>query len=50
MVGQVHIMGILNLTEDSFYAGSRVRVADVAARVTGPRSCGGRMSLSALSW
>ena len=33
MVGQVHIMGILNLTEDSFYAGSRVRVADVAARV-----------------
>ena len=33
MVGHVHIMGIVNLTEDSFYAGSRVSVADVAARV-----------------
>ena len=33
MVGHVHIMGILNLTEDSFYAGSRVSVADVSARV-----------------
>ena len=33
MVGHVHIMGIVNLTEDSFYAGSRVSVANVAARV-----------------
>ena len=33
MVGHVHIMGIVNLTEDSFYAASRVSVADVAARV-----------------
>ncbi len=33
MVGHVHIMGIVNLTEDSFFAGSRVSVADAAARV-----------------
>lgn len=31
MIGPVHIMGILNLTPDSFYAGSRVR-ADALAR------------------
>ena len=29
MVGKIHIMGIVNLTPDSFYAGSRVQ-ADVA--------------------
>lgn len=33
MVGHVHIMGIVNLTEDSFYAASRVDSADVSARV-----------------
>lgn len=33
MVGHVHIMGIVNLTEDSFYAASRVGLADVVARV-----------------
>lgn len=33
MIGSVHIMGIVNLTEDSFYAASRADVADVTARV-----------------
>ena len=32
MVGNIHIMGIVNLTEDSFYAGSRTSVADVTDR------------------
>lgn len=32
MVGNIHIMGILNLTPDSFYAGSRVRPDQVATR------------------
>lgn len=30
MVGNIHIMGIVNLTPDSFYAGSRVAEADAA--------------------
>ena len=30
MVGNIHIMGIVNLTPDSFYAGSRVPEADAA--------------------
>ena len=33
MVGHVHIMGIVNLTEDSFYAASRVGLADVTTRI-----------------
>ena len=33
MVGHVHIMGIVNLTPDSFYAGSRTAVADAATRI-----------------
>lgn len=32
MSGIVHIMGIVNLTEDSFYAGSRTAAADSLAR------------------
>ena len=32
MSGIVHIMGIVNLTEDSFYAGSRTAAADVVSR------------------
>ena len=32
MSANVHIMGIVNLTEDSFYAGSRTAAADVLAR------------------
>ena len=32
MSGIVHIMGIVNLTEDSFYAGSRTAAADALAR------------------
>ena len=30
MIGNIHIMGIVNLTPDSFYAGSRVPEADAA--------------------
>lgn len=33
MIGNVHIMGIVNLTPDSFYGASRVREADVIARI-----------------
>lgn len=33
MIGNVHIMGIVNLTPDSFYEASRVREADVIARI-----------------
>ena len=33
MVGSIHIMGIVNLTEDSFYAASRTALRDVCARV-----------------
>ena len=32
MSGIVHIMGIVNLTEDSFYAGSRTAAADALSR------------------
>ena len=32
MSGIVHIMGIVNLTEDSFYAGSRIAAADALSR------------------
>ena len=32
MVGNIHIMGIINLTPDSFYAGSRTAAAGFAAR------------------
>ena len=33
MVGSIHIMGIVNLTEDSFYAASRTALRDVCTRV-----------------
>ena len=33
MVGTIHIMGIVNLTEDSFYAASRTALRDVCTRV-----------------
>jgi len=33
MIGNVHIMGIVNLTPDSFYEASRVRQADVMSRI-----------------
>lgn len=33
MVGPVHIMGIVNLTEDSFYAGSRTVAGDALSRI-----------------
>ena len=33
MVGKIHLMGILNLTPDSFYAGSRVQSGDLLARM-----------------
>ena len=32
MSANVHIMGIVNLTQDSFYAGSRTSIADVVSR------------------
>lgn len=33
MVGNIHIMGIVNLTPDSFYAGSRAGADDALARI-----------------
>ena len=33
MTGNVHILGIVNLTPDSFYAGSRVRPGEAVARI-----------------
>ena len=33
MVGNIHIMGIVNLTPDSFYAGSRVSAAQALERM-----------------
>ena len=33
MVGQIHIMGILNLTPDSFFVGSRASADDAPARI-----------------
>lgn len=33
MVGNIHIMGILNLTPDSFYAGSRAKADDAVPRI-----------------
>ncbi len=33
MAGRIHIMGIVNLTPDSFYAGSRTAGADAVARI-----------------
>ena len=33
MVGNVHIMGIVNLTPDSFYAGSRVKADEAVSRI-----------------
>ena len=32
MIGNIHIMGIVNLNGDSFYAASRTAGADAAAR------------------
>ena len=32
MIGNIHIMGILNLNEDSFFAASRTNASEVAAR------------------
>ena len=33
MVGNIHIMGVLNLTPDSFYAGSRAKADDAVPRM-----------------
>ena len=40
MIGEIHIMGIVNLTPDSFYAGSRTWGADACARALEMRSQG----------